>query len=457
MRVFRYALTMAVRKPLFFLIYAVGLSFMGVAMALAVASSQPADTAAAVARPQVDWAVVDRDGHGLMRLRYAPGYDGVPLSVRLPVRTPPYLEKDLKPFLAGLLPDDRGGQGRPRARARGSAPETSWGSCPSWEGTARRPSPSSAWARTRFRGRPTTSRSTRAFWDSVSPSSWTGARRPGRRGRSTGPSGGGFQPKIALACFDGRWYSCEGDAATTHILKPGIKGRAFQSLVEHVTMRACALMGVEVANTEYLDGLGAVCIERFDRVVRRPFDVVRIHQEDFCQACGILPENKYTENGGPVAPDIAAAIDRFIDDPDTDKKAFFLMVVANHLLGAPDGHAKNFSLLEYPDGGVRLAPMYDCASGLPYDGPRDRRVAMGIGGVSAVGRLGIGAVTRMAKACDLNGDWCVAKVSDLSKGLPDAVATALNEVSGVSGAEELRIRLLDPVAFVCEATLARLR
>lgn len=268
---------------------------------------------------------------------------------------------------------------------------------------------------------------------------------------------GGFQPKIALACFDGRWYSCEGDAATTHILKPGIKGRAFQSLVEHVTMRACALMGVEVANTEYLDGLGAVCIERFDRVVRRPFDVVRIHQEDFCQACGILPENKYTENGGPVAPDIAAAIDRFIDDPDTDKKAFFLMVVANHLLGAPDGHAKNFSLLEYPDGGVRLAPMYDCASGLPYDGPRDRRVAMGIGGVSAVGRLGIGAVTRMAKACDLNGDWCVAKVSDLSKGLPDAVATALNEVSGVSGAEELRIRLLDPVAFVCEATLARLR
>ena len=67
MRVFRYALTMAVRKPLFFLIYAVGLSFMGVAMALAVASSQPADTAAAVARPQVDWAVVDRDGSELSR------------------------------------------------------------------------------------------------------------------------------------------------------------------------------------------------------------------------------------------------------------------------------------------------------------------------------------------------------------------------------------------------------
>jgi len=66
-RVFRYALTMAVRKPLFFLIYAVGLSFMGVAMALAVASSQPADTAAAVARPQVDWAVVDRDGSELSR------------------------------------------------------------------------------------------------------------------------------------------------------------------------------------------------------------------------------------------------------------------------------------------------------------------------------------------------------------------------------------------------------
>ncbi len=67
MRVFRYALTMAARKPMFFLIYAVGLSFMGVAMALAVTASQPADTAAAVARPRVAWALVDRDGSELSR------------------------------------------------------------------------------------------------------------------------------------------------------------------------------------------------------------------------------------------------------------------------------------------------------------------------------------------------------------------------------------------------------
>lgn len=400
-------------------------------------------------------AVVDRDGHGLMRLRYAPGYDGMPLSVRLPVRTPPYLEKDLKPFLAGLLPDDREARAA-MGEGEGVGPGNVMGllslmgrDCPgavSFLGVGEDPVPRASDYVEVDEG--VLGLRLSELMDG-GEASW--------QARAEHWSLGGFQPKIALARFDGRWYSCEGDAATTHILKPGIKGMAFQSLVEHVTMRACALMGVEVANTEYLDGLGAVCIERFDRVVRRPFDVVRIHQEDLCQACGILPENKYTENGGPGAPDIAAAIDRFSDDPDTDKKAFFLMVVANHLLGAPDGHAKNFSLLEYPDGGVRLAPMYDCASGLPYDGPRDRRVAMGIGGVSAVGRLGIGAVTRMAKACDLNGDWCAAKVADLSKGLPDAVATALNEVSDVSGVEELRIRLLDPVAFVCEATLARLR
>lgn len=67
MRVFRYALTMAVREPVFFLIYAVGLSFMGVAMAMAVTASQPADTVTAVARPPVAWAVVDRDGSELSR------------------------------------------------------------------------------------------------------------------------------------------------------------------------------------------------------------------------------------------------------------------------------------------------------------------------------------------------------------------------------------------------------
>ncbi|MEY8437316.1 ABC transporter permease [Atopobiaceae bacterium 24-176] len=65
MRVFKYALAMAARKPLFFLIYAVGLSFMGVVMALAVTSAEPSDSAAAIARPEVTWAVVDRDGSDL--------------------------------------------------------------------------------------------------------------------------------------------------------------------------------------------------------------------------------------------------------------------------------------------------------------------------------------------------------------------------------------------------------
>ena len=67
MRVFRYALTMAVRKPLFFLIYAVGLSFMGVAMAMAVAATSTGseDPAAAIARPAMTWAAVDRDDSDL--------------------------------------------------------------------------------------------------------------------------------------------------------------------------------------------------------------------------------------------------------------------------------------------------------------------------------------------------------------------------------------------------------
>lgn len=67
MRVFKYALAMAARKPLFFLIYAVGLSFMGVVMALAVTSAEPADSAAAIVRPTVTWAAVDRDDSDFSR------------------------------------------------------------------------------------------------------------------------------------------------------------------------------------------------------------------------------------------------------------------------------------------------------------------------------------------------------------------------------------------------------
>ena len=61
---------------------------------------------------------------------------------------------------------------------------------------------------------------------------------------------GGQQEKIALAHLDGNWFEAHGSAATTHILKPGIKVLLHQALVEHVTMRAAARAGVMSGSDE---------------------------------------------------------------------------------------------------------------------------------------------------------------------------------------------------------------
>lgn len=67
MRVCSYALKMAARKPLFFLIYALGLSIMGVIMALAVTTAASADSVQDVVRPQLSWGLVDKDDSELVR------------------------------------------------------------------------------------------------------------------------------------------------------------------------------------------------------------------------------------------------------------------------------------------------------------------------------------------------------------------------------------------------------
>lgn len=73
--------------------------------------------------------------------------------------------------------------------------------------------------------------------------------------------------------MDGGWYSCEGSATNTHILKSGVRGLAHQALNEYVCMRLARSLGVPAASVEYLEFEGksgvetAIVIERYDRLV----------------------------------------------------------------------------------------------------------------------------------------------------------------------------------------------
>lgn len=113
----------------------------------------------------------------------------------------------------------------------------------------------------------------------------------------------GAQAKFALYCGpEGQWGLPTGRCATTHILKPPLEYLAHQEVNEHRCLRAASQLGMRVAHSEVMEfgDERAIVLERYDRVVRADGSVVRVHQQDICQALAVYPARKYErEDGGP--------------------------------------------------------------------------------------------------------------------------------------------------------------
>jgi serine/threonine-protein kinase HipA len=193
----------------------------------------------------------------------------------------------------------------------------------------------------------------------------------------------GAQAKTALLYRDGRWGVPRGAIATTHILKPAVAGLDDHDLNEHLCLDAARRAGL-IAVRSRVASFGtetAIVVDRYDRSEADGI-TFRVHQEDLCQAMGLPPTRKYQDEGGPAPAQIAELFRKVMSPKNADNAIdrFFDALVWNWLIGGTDAHAKNYSLL-LADGQVRLAPLYDIASALPY-GTHERklRFAMKIGG-----------------------------------------------------------------------------
>lgn len=182
----------------------------------------------------------------------------------------------------------------------------------------------------------------------------------------------GAQEKTAFLAHRGQWMKPVGTTATTHILKPQIgqlpNGLDLSNSVEneHFCLRLMNALGVPSAATEIVDfaGTRVLAIERFDRLWTEDGRLLRVPQEDCCQALSIPPTQKYDAEGGPGIVDILKLL-QGSDDPDEDRARFLKSQVAFWLIGATDGHAKNFSVFLSPGGRFRLTPLYDVLSAEP--------------------------------------------------------------------------------------------
>lgn len=184
----------------------------------------------------------------------------------------------------------------------------------------------------------------------------------------------GAQEKTALLWYQGCWQRPQGSTPTSHIFKLPI------GLIEHhnIDLREscenewlCLCIarefGFPVANAE-LAVFGqkkVLIVERFDRKWSSSGNwLLRLPQEDCCQALGIAPALKYEAHGGPSIHTIMSLLlgSRIALD---DREIFFKSQILFWMLAAIDGHAKNFSLFIEPESSFRLTPLYDVMSAFP--------------------------------------------------------------------------------------------
>lgn len=192
---------------------------------------------------------------------------------------------------------------------------------------------------------------------------------------------GGVQQKLIVTqAPNGRFGQPVGGAPSTHILKPSLAGWTDITANEAYCLRVARCCGLQTAATEVVEIGDTTClvVERFDRTLTDDIRIVRIHQEDFCQALGVLPASKYEFEGGPSVAAVIAVLRDISAAPAADVTSFLRAVAINYLVGNADAHGKNFALIYDPFAGPRLAPLYDIVSTAAYD--VTTKMAMFIGG-----------------------------------------------------------------------------
>lgn len=183
----------------------------------------------------------------------------------------------------------------------------------------------------------------------------------------------GAQEKTAYLRVNGQWAKPRGITPTSHIFKtpmgvlPGPDQIDLSDSVENelFCMTLAQEIGLPAAHVEKitLPGQVVLSVERFDRVWQGG-TLKRLPQEDICQSLGYPSAMKYQRLGGPGVAQIMELL-RESDTPIEDRETFFRAQIFFFLIGAPDGHAKNFSLRLGRRGRFRLAPLYDILSIAP--------------------------------------------------------------------------------------------
>lgn len=271
---------------------------------------------------------------------------------------------------------------------------------------------------------------------------WGEARRAGRFSLA------GAQSKVALRFEDGRYGEPYGDEPTNVIVKPSLPGFDDHVVNEHLCLEAARRCGLHAAASRVVHfGDHRVFLTlRFDRI-RSGGRLLRVHQEDLCQALGVPPTGKYQSDGGPTPRAIAERLREVVEplQAEQDVRRFFEALLFSWLVVGTDAHAKNYGLLLPRRGSPRLAPLYDVGSMAPYEDPLGCKLAMKLGGEYRFKAIWPERnVAKAAREIGVDQEWAVERVRTLATRVPDAIADAAVD----AGLEDdpMAVKLRDGIA-----------
>ncbi len=372
-----------------------------------------------------------QDDHGQTLFEYAPDWlknpVAVPLSLSLPLQTETFGEKQCRPFFAGVLPDDA--KRRIIGRNLGISANNDFamleqlgGEC---AGAVMFLKSSIPIPVSNDEYRPLTQDELATILKDL-PDRPLMAGEHGVR-----LSLAGAQDKIAVLKRDDAFMLPLNTAASSHIIKPAIaqyQGMVFNEafcmqLAQQMNLPVAAVEIGKTNETEYL------LVERYDRTITTTGNMPqlqRIHQEDFCQALGIISERKYETEGGPSIKQCFDLLRAHSSVPAIDLMHLLDAVIFNFLIGNHDAHGKNFSLLYVlPEGSqrfraVRLAPLYDLICTAIYPN-LSNKMAMKIGKAYERSAVDPDQFEKLAGETGFAKPLVKSKVIDLTKSMLEAV------------------------------------
>ncbi|MGL6161955.1 type II toxin-antitoxin system HipA family toxin [Microbulbifer sp.] len=265
----------------------------------------------------------------------------------------------------------------------------------------------------------------------------------------------GAQDKLPVVVDSNRIGLPLDSTPSTHILKPAIDGVEDSVTNEGFCLALAAALGLQAAPAQIgtAGGRRYLLVERYDRKADAGGVIRRLHQEDFCQALGVVPEMKYQNEGGPGLAQCFALLRRSTRPAAPQVLRLLDAVIFNTLIGNHDAHAKNFSLLYTGEEPV-LAPLYDTLATAVYP-ELTSKMAMKISSKYKFSEVQPRHWEQFAASAGLAGAQTRKRVVELAGKLP-AVAHRLQAQTNGGFSGPLVERIVDLIEQRAALTIHRL-